>query len=79
MYCKRIPDLLQRHKVVVDSGRYLDYATGLRSDFYIDPFNIWYIGYSIFVFMINVVGVGLAAIVGIQLILLASRPLLILH
>lgn len=35
--------------VVADSERYLEYGRGIASSFYIDDFNIWYIGYALFI------------------------------
>lgn len=55
-------------QVVADSGRYLEYATGLQSGFYVDPFNIWYIGYSIFILIIHAFGGDLPVIVSVQVI-----------
>ena len=42
-------------KYVNDSHRYLEYAEGIRSGFYIDPHNIWYFSYVVFVFLVGLV------------------------
>ncbi|QSE95882.1 glycosyltransferase family 39 protein [Fulvivirga lutea] len=38
-------------KVVNDSPRYIGYAQNLNSGFYIDPLNIWYFTYVVFVYV----------------------------
>jgi hypothetical protein len=56
-------------KVVNDSVRYLEYAAGLGNGFYIDPFNIWYIGYSGYILLINTFSIDLYGVVVGQFIL----------
>ncbi|MEJ0031719.1 MAG: hypothetical protein WDO15_15680 [Bacteroidota bacterium] len=53
-------------KVVSDSPRYIEYANGLASGFYIDTFNIWYVGYVVYLLVIfKVFSAGIAgAVVG---------------
>ncbi|MEI9917201.1 MAG: hypothetical protein WDO14_00195 [Bacteroidota bacterium] len=53
-------------KVVSDSPRYIEYANGLASGFYIDTFNIWYIGYVLYLLVVfKVFAAGITgAIVG---------------
>jgi hypothetical protein len=41
-------------KNVIDSPRYLNYASNLEDGFYIETHNFWYIGYVIFIFIIRV-------------------------
>lgn len=53
-------------KVVADSDRYLEYADGLRSGVYVDPFNIWYIGYVLFLFVVRLFATQPLAIVTVQ-------------
>lgn len=40
-------------KIMVDSARYLEYANSLKEGFYIDPHNIWYFTYTLFIFIIQ--------------------------
>ncbi|UII26408.1 hypothetical protein LVD15_24435 [Fulvivirga maritima] len=40
-------------KYVNDSHRYIEYAESLKSGFYIEAHNIWYFGYVIFIYVIN--------------------------
>jgi len=56
-------------KVVTDSKRYLEYATGLVSGFYFDSHNFWYIGYALFIALIFKFGGGIVGIVIGQYIL----------
>ena len=39
--------------VVTDSARYIDYANNLHNGFYFDPHNFWYIGYSLYILVIQ--------------------------
>ncbi|MFC4873609.1 hypothetical protein [Negadavirga shengliensis] len=51
-------------RVVNDSPRYLEYAANMGTNgFYIDPHNIWYIGYSFFILGVRSVHDSLGAIV----------------
>jgi hypothetical protein len=43
-------------KVVNDSARYIEYATGLHQALYFDPHNFWYIGYALYIFGVQLVG-----------------------
>lgn len=47
--------LYSRHGVLIvaDSERYLEYGRGILSGFYIDSFNIWYVGYALFIAMMG--------------------------
>lgn len=40
-------------KIVADSERYIEYATRLHDGFYFDPHNFWYIGYSLYIALIQ--------------------------
>ena len=40
-------------KIVADSERYIEYATGLQHGFYVDQHNFWYIGYSLYIALIQ--------------------------
>lgn len=51
-------------KVVGDSARYIEYANGLSSGFYVDSHNFWYIGYSIYLLVVfHVFGSDVAGVV----------------
>lgn len=52
--------------IVNDSGRYLAYADHLRQGFYIDPHNIWYVGYAYFLLLIRWVSSDIAWVVVVQ-------------
>ncbi|MBL3657624.1 hypothetical protein JL102_15855 [Fulvivirga sp. 2943] len=41
-------------KYVNDSHRYIEYAESLKNGFYIEAHNIWYFGYVIFIYLINI-------------------------
>jgi hypothetical protein len=56
-------------KVVDDSERYFEYANVLRSGFYFDPHNFWYIGYCLFILIVSLFGGGSTSIVVIQILL----------
>ena len=56
-------------KVVNDSARYLEYASNLESGFYFDPHNFWYIGYPLYILMINQIGGELSMIIAGQYLL----------
>ena len=56
-------------KVVTDSGRYVEYATTLRSGFYFDPHNFWYIGYSLYILLIQLLQGSFTAIVAGQYVI----------
>lgn len=43
-------------KIVNDSARYIEYASSLQDGFFIDPHNFWYIGYPIYILIINLLG-----------------------
>lgn len=43
-------------KVVKDSARYLEYASHLENGFYFDPHNFWYIGYPLYILLLNQLG-----------------------
>lgn len=60
--------LLYSHgiKVVADTERYLEYANNLRSGFYFDPHNFWYIGYSLFILIL---GGNTTAVICVQIVL----------
>lgn len=40
-------------KNVNDSHRYLEYANNLKNGFYFDQHNFWYLGYAIFIFIVQ--------------------------
>jgi len=42
---------LYEFKIVNDSIRYLNYAEELKYNFYVDPHNIWYFGYVLFIYL----------------------------
>ena len=50
-------------KIMNDSPRYLGYASNIKSGFYIDPLNIWYFTYVLFIYAIHLVLDGLLAII----------------
>jgi len=50
-------------KIVNDSYRYLAYAVNLRHGFYYDPYNFWYLGYSLYILLINIFHGATAAII----------------
>ena len=50
-------------KIVNDSYRYLDYANNLHKGFYIDPYNIWYVGYAFYIFVIQSLHSGIEYII----------------
>lgn len=56
-------------KYVNDTGRYLEYAQNLKSGFYFDPHNFWYIGYVSFASIVQGVFHSLLAQVILQYIL----------
>jgi hypothetical protein len=53
-------------KVVADSSRYIEYANGMMSGFYIEEHNFWYIGYAIYLLIIFELFAGslMAAVIG---------------
>ncbi|MBV6644316.1 MAG: glycosyltransferase family 39 protein [Cyclobacteriaceae bacterium] len=50
-------------KIVNDSPRYLEYAEQLKSGFYFDRHNFWYLGYVFFIFLIKVFTQEVGAII----------------
>jgi len=50
-------------KVVTDTHRYVEYASNLQSGFYFDPHNFWYIGYSLYILLIQLLQGSFLAIV----------------
>lgn len=57
-------------KVVDDSPRYLNYTQELRSGiFFIDPHNIWYIGYPIFMVLVRTIHDSLRMVIFSQYLL----------
>lgn len=50
-------------KIVNDSPRYIGYASNLQDGFFIDPHNFWYIGYPIYILVINSLGGNIQTIV----------------
>ncbi len=56
-------------KVVNDTHRYIGYATELQSGFYFDPHNFWYIGYSLYILIIQLVGGSYGLIIAGQYLL----------
>lgn len=71
LFCGVSIYLFYRHgvKIVNDSSRYLEYAGNLENGFYFDQHNFWYIGYVLFVFVINLFFDGPLSIVIAQYIL----------
>ena len=54
-------------KVMVDSPRYLDYATNIKEHgFYIEAHNIWYISYPIFILLLSYLHPSLTLIIFAQ-------------
>jgi hypothetical protein len=53
-------------KVVADSSRYIEYANGMMSGFYLDEHNFWYIGYAVYLLIIFKIFSGslVAAVIG---------------
>jgi len=68
LYCGVSIFLFHRYgvKIVNDSERYLVYANDLKHGFYFDNHNFWYIGYVLFIFIIQLFYKGLLAIVFTQ-------------
>ena len=56
-------------KVVDDSPRYLEYASNLKNGFYFEQHNFWYFGYTIFIFIVQLLFSSELAIVIAQNIL----------
>jgi hypothetical protein len=56
-------------RVVTDSARYLEYASCLRNGFYVDPHNIWYVSYAIFIMVISLFSESLMTVVFVQFFL----------
>ena len=56
-------------KEVNDSARYLEYASNLRSGFYFEGHNMWYIGYVILIFFSKTIGESYSYIIGLQYLL----------
>ncbi len=56
-------------KHVNDSHRYIEYAATLQHGFYFDPHNFWYLGYALFIFLVNQIQDGELAIVIAQYVL----------
>jgi hypothetical protein len=53
-------------RIVYDSPRYLEYAHQLQLGFYVDPHNIWYIGYVGFIFLIQRISTDPAFLILVQ-------------
>jgi len=53
-------------KIVSDSPRYLEYANGLASGFYVERHNFWYVGYAFYLLIVfKVFGAGVTgAVIG---------------
>jgi hypothetical protein len=56
-------------RVVTDSARYLEYSSNLRNGFYVDPHNIWYVSYAIFIMVIGLFSESLTTVVFVQFFL----------
>lgn len=56
-------------KFVIDSPRYIEYASNLAQGFYFDPHNFWYIGYAIFIFLVRIINEDLMTIAICQYLL----------
>jgi 4-amino-4-deoxy-L-arabinose transferase-like glycosyltransferase len=56
-------------KLVNDSARYIEYATNLHDGFYIDTFNIWYIGYPLIIFLFQFFTSGYELLIVFQYVL----------
>ncbi len=50
-------------KYVIDSHRYIEYATNLHNGFYAEKHNFWYIGYVIFIYAITAIHDSYEAII----------------
>ncbi|MFY0625473.1 MAG: glycosyltransferase family 39 protein [Reichenbachiella sp.] len=50
-------------KVVTDSPRYLGYAEGLKTGFYFDPLNFWYLSYVVFIYVHQIFSDNVLAII----------------
>jgi hypothetical protein len=50
-------------KIVADTERYIEYANGLRSGFYFDSHNFWYIGYVSYLLLIFKISGSVGAVV----------------
>lgn len=66
-------------KLVNDSARYIEYATNLHKGFYIDPYNIWYVGYPLVIYVFQLFGTGYGGLIGFQYLLGFVAALALYH